>query len=181
MNVTFHTITGLAIGSAMTAQMKDVEANKLIKARDIPLIGAGFVLGVISHGIMDILPHQYPFKSSTDIITALAIFLGAMLFVRKRFYLVFAFAFLGSIFPDLVDLGPEMANQFLGFSLPTSREQFFLWHRDAFSGSIYTKGDNPLSDLTHMLVMGFAGVVLLMNVGRVFWFMWSQSARRQKR
>lgn len=44
--------------------------------------------------------------------------------------------FSGSVFPDLIDLSPQILNKQLGVSLPEF-ETFFPWHKHEYSGSIY--------------------------------------------
>ena len=62
-----------------------------------------------------------------------------------------------SIFPDLIDLGPAIANKIFGINLPIL-EKLFPWHWPHYSGSIYTNNCG-VSTLNHFLVV-FTVVVI---------------------
>lgn len=56
--------------------------------------------------------------------------------------------FIGSLFPDLIDLGPAIANKYLGLSLPVFK--VFPWHWQEHSGSIYDGSRATESLLCHL-------------------------------
>ena len=70
-------------------------------------------------------------------------------------------ALLGSIFPDLVDLGPELLGEATGLSIPSVDGKVFFWHRPEFSGSIYDGTRTLKSHVYHlMVVLASAGLVV---------------------
>lgn len=149
MNVTFHTLTSLAVAAALSTRQTKPVAKELFGFSDVPLLSIGFAAGVMIHGLLDYVPHTYPIKSSIDVILSLGIFFVTMIFVQKRYRILAAVCFLGAIFPDLVDLGPAILNKQLAWHLPVVK--IFPWHWPQYSGSIYD-GSRRLSSLTgHIL------------------------------
>ncbi|MBN2651506.1 MAG: hypothetical protein JXR63_03910 [Spirochaetales bacterium] len=164
MNVIFHTLTGIALGSALTSREKPTSMTKKIVT---PILG--FTLGIISHGLLDVLPHTYPLKSHVDIIFSLVAFALTLLIVKKETIPLFTCCFLGSIFPDMIDLGPEMANQFFNLKLPTIKAKVFPWHLPQYSGSIYTK-PSPISNLAHTLIIILSTITIFTNLTKTIRF-----------
>lgn len=149
MNIIFHTLTGTAVAGIVATTLTRWPNNKAYLKACL----AVFILTVLAHGLLDHLPHQYPFKARFDIGMSLAFFTLVAALSRPRFVLLFTVAFFGSVFPDLIDLGPQMVNQFLGTSLPTAAHKVFPWHRPEYSGSIFTHTLNQLSNFLHLLVV----------------------------
>lgn len=156
MNVTLHTITAVGIATLLT-NIDDVEQSKSLKS--ISFTGACvFVAGVIGHGILDYLPHCYPINSKFDVIFSLMAMLLLLWFANKSFRLILGLSFLGSIFPDLIDLSLPILNKQLGINLPTF-SNIFPWHWHQYSGSIYN-GDCSISTINHLLVLLINGIIL---------------------
>jgi hypothetical protein len=152
MNVTFHTLTSLAIAAALSTKQTKPIANESFVFSDVPLLSIGFVTGVMIHGLLDFVPHSYPIKSIVDVVLSLGLSPAVMIFIQQRHRLLAALCFLGVIFPDLVDLGPAILNSHLGWHLPVVK--IFPWHWPQYSGSIYN-GSRPLSSLAaYSLVAG---------------------------
>jgi hypothetical protein len=152
MNVTFHTIIGLATAAVLSSRQKKTDSSRFFASSDIPVLATGFVIGILTHGLLDYLPHAYPIKSAVDVALSLALFSIMLLFVRKRHWLLLGACFVGSLFPDLVDLGPAILNKRLGWSLPVVK--IFPWHWRQYSGSIYDGSRRVESLLYHLLVVG---------------------------
>jgi hypothetical protein len=155
MNVLFHTTAavGIVIALTDTKTLDEVKANKRIY-----LIGAAsFFLGIIVHGALDYIPHCYPLKSKPDILFSLLIIASVIWFCQKKYRSIFALSFLGNIFPDLVDLAPNILNQQFGWLLPTT-QKIFPWHQLEHSGSIYGESCAN-SNLNHLLFL--LGVALI--------------------
>jgi hypothetical protein len=155
MNVIFHTTTAIGITTLITDTNRLGNSPSLKET--IPTASAAFVLGVISHGALDYIPHCYPINSKIDVVAASLMILAATWFVNKPYRPIAALSFLGSIFPDLIDLGPKLANKYLelGLSIP---ENIFSWHWHEYSGSIYS-GDCDVSNLNHLLVIVTVAVI----------------------
>jgi hypothetical protein len=56
--------------------------------------------------------------------------------IKKSYRFIVGMAFFGSVFPDLIDLSPQIFNNYLGFNFP-ELDKFFPFHQHEFSGSIY--------------------------------------------
>jgi hypothetical protein len=148
MNVVFHAAAATGIAVMLT----DTRAGRQRPSNRIPALSAG-VMGVLGHGFMDYIPHCYPINSKADVIISLLIIGVLTLWAGKTYRLVVASALLGSILPDLIDLGPQVLHQFTGLDVRI-RQKIFPWHWKQYSGSIYT-GDCAVSNLNHLMVIAF--------------------------
>jgi hypothetical protein len=102
-----------------------------------------FLAGILSHGVLDGLKHGYPIHYAIDPPLALLLAGSWCAIVKRRFRILFATVFIGAVLPDLVDLGPAIANRLLGWHLPTFRPHLFPWHRADGSGSLYPLAGAP--------------------------------------
>lgn len=148
MNVFFHVSTAIGVAVVLT----DTTKIKSVKASIIPALFA-FGCGVIIHGILDYLPHGYPFNAKPDAILGLLIISITTFLSAKKYRLIVGAAFLGSIFPDLLDLLPSIVNKYSGLSIFVNEYKFFPWHWKEYSGSIFTAGMDPVSALNHLMVI----------------------------
>ncbi len=152
MNVIFHVTT--AVG--LTVALADTLKVKTIKDSFIPAICA-FGCGVIVHGILDYLPHTYPFSAKSDMLISL-IMIGIILYLsHKKYLLIILSAILGCILPDLIDLLPPMLNKYIGLNIPVD-DKLFPWHAPEYSGSIFT-GTSNASDINHITVILITGAI----------------------
>lgn len=157
MNVIFHTTTAISIAVLLT-DTKKIEQSTTFKK----IISTGtltFIIGLISHGVLDYTPHCYPINSKTDVITSLIVILTTIWLTNKKYRLIVALSFFGCVFPDLVDLSPGIINKQFGLSLPTF-DKIFPWHFHDYSGSIYNNKCNN-STLNH--------IFLLLTIGIICW------------
>ncbi|WP_196887381.1 hypothetical protein [Aureivirga sp. CE67] len=153
MNVLFHLSVGVGIIAAMSHQ--NLEKNRVLK------IGSGFLLGVLSHGVLDYTPHCYPINSKIDVILGLFIILLCIKSVKKEFRILVSAVLFGCIFPDIIDLSPGIINKLLGWNLPTF-ENIFPWHIHKYSGSIYSDDCN-VSNINHILTLVFSAILIILN------------------
>lgn len=149
MNVLFHTTTAVGIAILLTETNKDQTSITLTKQLTTAFFA--FTFGVIAHGAIDYIPHCYPINSKVDVIVGLVMILSLTWLTRPSYRLITFSAFIGSIFPDLIDLGPTIVNQLLGLNLPIL-EKVFPWHWPRYSGSIY-ENNCGVSNLNHFLVV----------------------------
>lgn len=155
MNVLFHLTTAIAVAAVVTDVNK---MEKSAKHRTSITTGAfAFSLSLIAHGALDYIPHCYPINSKFDAIGGLLIIITFILLIDKKYRLILALSFLGSIFPDLIDLAPAIANKLFHLSLPT-HQNVFPWHWKQYSGSIYVNNCD-VSTLNHLLLVLFCGVI----------------------
>jgi len=178
MNVTFHAITGFGI-SHIAARGLDQSVTTGSDRRDIRALLLAFVAGVLSHGVLDGLKHGYPIPYFVDPPLALAFGVVWCAAVKARYRILFAAVFVAVMLPDLLDLGPAIANRLLGWHLPIFRRHIFPWHWADGSGSLYRPdggpprpghgaldaGDNWIVSATnHAIVVCLAGAAVVSNV-----------------
>ncbi len=149
MNVIFHTTTAISVAILLT----DTNRIKQSTTSEITYWTSffAFVVGLISHGALDYIPHCYPINSKFDAIAGLGMILITIWLTKKKYRLVMGLSFLGSIIPDIVDLSPGIINKQLGLSIPII-DKIFPWHFQTYSGSIYNENCN-ISTLNHLLLL----------------------------
>ena len=176
MNVVFHALTGFGIAHAGARGLAP-EPAVIFARRDVPVLAATFVAGVLSHGVLDGLKHGYPVPYVLDPPLALAMLLLWLALASRRYRRLVLVGFAGAIFPDVLDLGAGVARFLLGWPAQKSRH-FFPWHWLDGSGSMYPstnraanprfaildEGDNRAVSITnHVIVIFFAGAAILSN------------------
>ncbi len=167
MNATFHTLAGLAAAAVLSSRHQVRGSALFVAAADLPLLAVGFILGVLTHGLLDFAPHSYPIKSPADVALSLALFTTAFVFAKRRNWLLLGVCFLGSISPDLVDLGPAQFNKRLGWSLPVVK--CFPWHWPQHSGSIYDGSRGLASFFCHLVLVGTSAGFVYVVRRQLFW------------
>ena len=161
MNVIFHTTTAIGVAVLLTDTTRIDQSNTSKNVFWTSILA--FTVGLISHGVLDYIPHCYPVNSKFDAISGLVVILTTTWLTNKKYRLIMGVSFLGCIFPDLVDLSPGIVNKQLGLSLPIINK-IFPWHLHDYSGSIYNNNCNN-STLNHML--------LLLTICIVCWCRWT--------
>ena len=155
MNVIFHITAGVTIFSLVSKkETKEDKINLLVYV-------FSFVLGVISHGILDYIPHCYPLNSKVDVILGLFIILILLYVVKEHVKLLIAIILLGCISPDIIDLSPKILNSIFDINLPIF-DNIFPWHFYDYSGSIYND-DCKVSSLNHLLTLVFCTIIIFFN------------------
>lgn len=154
MNILFHIATGAAI-IILHSHIKHPNKTRFY--------GSGFILGVISHGILDYTPHCYPIPSKIDAILGLLIMISTLFFVKKKFKILVSAIFFGCVFPDLIDLSPGILNTLFHINLPIF-DKVFPWHYHQYSGSIYST-DCTVSMANHGLVLMFCSIIIFLKLG----------------
>ena len=149
MNVIFHTTTAIAVTVLLTDTSR--LGNRPTAVQVIPTALYAFATGIISHGVLDFIPHCYPINSKLDVTAGLAMILSTTWLTNRHFRVISGLAFLGAIFPDIVDLGPKILNSYLNLGL-TIPDNIFPWHWHTYSGSIYN-GTCNISTLNHLLLV----------------------------
>ena len=155
MNVLFH----MAVGATIIVGITKINEEGQFENKKISVFG--FVLGVLSHGILDYIPHCYPINSKVDVISSLIVFLLLIYYVKKKFKILVITTLLGSIFPDLIDLSPGIMNSLFNINLPLF-DNIFPWHFQNYSGSIYINNCN-ISNINHVLTILFCFIIFVLN------------------
>ena len=147
MNVTFHIIGSFATAAVLSLKKQETPLSLWKKYL------FGFATGIIIHGVLDYLPHQYPLASKIDVALALFLLVVFLAVSQSRNFLLILICYAGSIFPDLIDLGPAIATKHLGIPFPQFPFKIFPWHLKQFSGSIYDGTRDFESALYHSLAL----------------------------
>lgn len=146
MNVTFH-----VIGSFATAAVLSLEKTEnWLSLSALKKYLIGFVAGILVHGVLDLLPHQYPIPSKVDVVLALLLLLLFLFVSQKQNFLLILIGFAGCVFPDVIDLGPVIVDKYFGISLPRLPFRLFPWHTIEYSGSIYDGSRGLESAIYHI-------------------------------
>lgn len=148
MNVLFHTTSAIAIAVLVT-NTKKIEHDKTNKSIYLTSLVA-FIVGIISHGALDYIPHCYPINSKVDVFASLCLFLFLLFITNRKYRFILSASFIGCIFPDIVDLSPGIINHHVGIYVPTFKK-IFPWHWHEYSGSIY-HGSCYVSSFNHLLL-----------------------------
>lgn len=166
MNVTFHAFGSFAAAAVLSlGKSEDWRSRSTLKKHFI-----GFAAGVIAHGALDYLPHQYPLASKIDVALALLLFLLFLAVSHRRNFLLVLICFAGGIFPDVIDLGPAIAAKHLGIPIPQIPFRVFPWHLKQYSGSIYDGSRAVESAIYHISVLLIGFGLLYAYRKRIFRF-----------
>jgi hypothetical protein len=149
MNVIFHTITAIGVAVTLTDTEK-IRPNTTISKTILTGLFA-FTLALISHGVLDYIPHCYLINSKIDAIAGLTIIIVGTWLTKHSYKIIVGLSFLGSILPDLIDLSPGILNKYLGLNLDDT-DKLFPWHQHNYSGSIYNHNCS-ISTLNHLLLI----------------------------
>jgi len=153
VNVTFHTTVALATAAFLSSTQSRPASGGTAARPSLLIAVIGFVAGVVEHGVMDYVPHSYPIPSGMDVVFSIILFTVAVALTKPQFRVLVTVCFIGSIFPDLVDLGPPILNRHLGWSLPSVK--IFPLHWPQYSGSLDHGANNLQSVVSHSVFIGF--------------------------
>ena len=161
MNVAFHALAALAIGQ--TAACRAATATRPGARAAIAVVA--FVLGVMSHGVLDGLPHEYPFRALGDTLTSLALVTTWMAITRPGYRMLPIIALAGALLPDVIDHVPEDLNRHLGTHFPVL-PNLFPWHHRGGSGSLsgaVPRDARIASIANHVIVVVYCGAMLWLS------------------
>ena len=155
MNVLFHVAVGVTIFSGVSKK----GTNK--GQTSISVYVSSFVIGILSHGILDYIPHCYPLNSKVDVILSLLSILFFIYIVNKQSKLLMMITLFGCVFPDIIDLSLGILNSILNINLPDF-DNIFPWHFHDYSGSIYNN-ECIVSNVNHLLTLVFCIIIVFLN------------------
>lgn len=151
MNVLFHSTLGIAT-VAITAHFFPLSEDKeIFRKSDVPVLLFLFGINIVIHGVLDIAPHTYPLSSIYDVILSLCFMPLVFTFVNRQCWVLLLAAYIGSVFPDIIDIGIPKAMKTIGIDWNIPR--LFPWHFKEFSGSIYTDTFSLPSLVSHLFVL----------------------------
>jgi len=160
MNVTFHTITSLSF-SVLVSKKISPATNKYFLKSDTKYFLILLFINILVHGLLDIMPHNYPLNSILDVSLSLAFFLMTIFIVTKRFHLTIMMSFFFAVLPDIIDIAPKLLNKYLNTNLLVFN--LFPWHYPQYSGSMYNGQYSLFSLINHSIVLAFFIVVVVIN------------------
>lgn len=146
MNITFHVVSSFSI----TATCYNLFNKQQLIGKVFVLVFV-FLSNILVHGLLDYAKHSYPFKSKLDVVLALFLFFIWIILIKREYYILAFVSFIGSIFPDIIDLGPSILNKHFHLSLPMI--EIFPWHWKKYSGSVYDGSSLYLSLFNHSMVL----------------------------
>lgn len=157
MGVTFHTLTSTAIAAIAVPRLHHPHHGTRHKERWLCLLFL-WMLCILSHGVLDMLPHQYPLPAPADVGLTLFGFVGVLSIAKPPTRWILVMCFLGCLLPDIIDLTLPLLNRKLGLALPTYH--LFPWHWPAYFGSIFDGRRTFESHLYHGLVLLLCSIVV---------------------
>ncbi|MCP4396765.1 MAG: hypothetical protein GY801_05630 [bacterium] len=160
MGVTFHTLTSLSIAVTFAAHSRRPLTFRDIQGQWKALVAMLFIC-VLSHGLLDVIPHGYPFPAPIDILLSIMGMAMILVIVNNEWRSLMLFCWSGCLLPDVIDLTLPILNGQLGTTFPTYR--LFPWHWGRYSGSIFD-GSKPFeSALYHIIVVVCCLLVLFVQ------------------
>src|SRR4029450_13527594 len=72
MNVILHTLASVATAAVLSTQLK--EKKPINSTTGLTILVIGFTTGILLHGLLDWIPHQYPLPSVLDVVVSLILF-----------------------------------------------------------------------------------------------------------
>ncbi len=79
MNMALHSMVGVASSAILC---KKEESLYKTKKKELPLLFAGGTVNILLHGILDLVPHSYPFRVGQDVIVTG--FIGMVFFILHQ-------------------------------------------------------------------------------------------------
>jgi hypothetical protein len=169
MNIAFHTLAGLAIGQTAATRISTQPARDPEARRHDGLVATlAFGLAIMSHGILDALPHEYPFRTVGDLVATAVVVAAGLWGLQRRHRALVLLALAGAVLPDVIDHTPRDMNRHFGTHLPELKK-IFPWHGAGGSGSL--SGDHILfrahiaSIVNHVIVVSFSATMLWLTRG----------------
>lgn len=158
MNIIFHTATAIGVTVLLTDTNRITPEAGIKKGIWTAL--SAFFVGFATHAAIDYMPHCYPINSKADALISLIVIILALWFIRKPYKLIAGLSFLGCIFPDIIDLLPQILNKYLGLGFPVA-EKIFPWHWQEYTGAIINH---------HCAVSVLNQIILLLTIAMICWF-----------
>jgi len=161
LNVTFHTLAALAIGQSAACRLQVAERRR----QRVAIWVVTFLLGVMSHGVLDGLPHEYPFQWLGETVATTALLVIWMAIIQPRYRVLLLVAVAGALLPDVIDHVPRDLNRHLGTHLP-ELTKLFPWHHRGGSGSLsgtVSPDARVASIANHVIVVTFSVVMLVIS------------------
>jgi hypothetical protein len=161
LNIAFHTLAALAIGQSAACRLQVAQR----RWQRIAIGVVTFLLGVMSHGVLDGLPHEYPFRWPAETVLITVLLVTWMVIIQPRYRGLLLIAVAGALLPDVIDHVPRDLNRHLGTHLP-ELPKLFPWHHRGGSGSL--SGTVPpdahvASIANHIIVVSCSVLMLVLS------------------
>jgi hypothetical protein len=162
VNVAFHQLVGIAITHETAAWMgAPLEAPDPAARTRATIWATAFGLAILSHGVLDALPHYYPLSSAADTLVSLALVAVWLCLIPRWLRGPLLLVGVGALLPDIIDHVPDDLRKHLGWNIPVP-PNLFPWHWPTGSGSLPGRtGPLWIESLTyHLIVVIFCAVAI---------------------
>lgn len=129
MNITYHTMVGIA-SSSVIAKKYSTKDNKKDNYKILKVIIIGIIVNILLHGVLDLIPHNYPISLMNDIILVLCLSIFSIIFIKKKYRILTLSCICGSILPDIID-------KFIVKIVLNSKNYLFPWHDSEVVNKFY--------------------------------------------
>jgi hypothetical protein len=165
VNVAFHELVGIAITQETAAWLGPPDAigdAAPVPARRVFTWATAFGLAIMSHGILDALPHYYPLSSRGDTLVSILLVSFWLWLVPRWLRGPLLLIGLGALLPDIIDHVPDDLRKHLQLDIPVP-PNLFPWHWRTGSGSLPGRtGPLWIESLTyHVIVLAFCAAAIL--------------------
>lgn len=126
MNITYHTMVGLASASVITNILPEENNINIYKICTI-VIG----INILLHGALDILPHTYSLSIIKDGLISLFLISIALFFINNKYKLITLCCIFGSILPDIID-------KIIVKNIQALNTYIFPWHNADIINKFYS-------------------------------------------
>lgn len=125
MNITYHTMVAIASALVIAKIIPEKEKVKIYKVGTI-----GLAVNILLHGILDIVPHNYPLTMIKDGFIALFLIALSIFFMKSKYRLLTLWCIGGALLPDVID-------KILIRNISIIKSYVFPWHNAEIINRFY--------------------------------------------
>lgn len=126
MNITYHTMLGVASSAVLVKTIPNLENSKIYKIAPIAI-----AVNIILHGVLDLLPHSYSLMMIKDGLISLFLIGLSIIFIKRKYKLLTLTCIFGAILPDVIDKIIIRTN-------PIINSYIFPWHNSGIINKFYS-------------------------------------------
>ncbi|WP_142414294.1 hypothetical protein [Hathewaya massiliensis] len=171
MNLTYHTLVGVTTSTVISNNNHNIN----IKNIWIPIL-----LNILLHGLMDIIPHNYPLSLFIDCVFTSILILLVLIFFNKRKYKITLICVFGAIIPDIID-------KLIIKYLLHSNNYLFIFHKSKFINRFYGMYLKMISgqyfwvlNITNIIIVIICFIILNKYKKNFFKFYYTNDLERER-
>lgn len=126
MNITYHTMLGVASSAVLVKTIPNLENSKIYKIAPIAI-----AVNIILHGVLDLLPHSYSLMMIKDGLISLFLIGLSIIFIKRKYKLLTLTCIFGAILPDVIDKIIVRSNSIIN-------SYIFPWHNSGVINKFYS-------------------------------------------